>query len=215
MEKECPYSAKKSKMVRFNLNQIMNIFLVYLDPVSQGNTRWPVETIVDGLPDIENVTEALKSGPYGLCVYESANDVCDNQVVNIEFSNGATASFTMVAFTSAICERETRMHFTHGEIIGNANTFTVNDFRKRTSKVHHPVNEGGGHGGGDMGLIRSFVEAVGKKSQHILGTDIDEILNSHLTVFAAEKSRRIGNVVDCIAFEKEARGSCTQVEADV
>lgn len=169
---------------------------------------------MDGLPDIENVTEALGNGPYGLCVYESANDVCDNQVVNIEFSNGATASFTMVAFTSAICARETRMHFTHGEIIGNSNTFTVNDFRKRTSKVHHPINEGGGHGGGDIGLIRSFVDAVGRKHQDILGTDIDEILKSHLTVFAAEKSRRTGSVVDCVAFEKEARDSYTEVEAE-
>lgn len=56
--------------------------LVYLDAVSHGNTGWPVETIVDGLPDIENVTEALQNGPYGKCVYESDNDVCDHQVVH-------------------------------------------------------------------------------------------------------------------------------------
>ena len=54
--------------------------LVYLDPVSRGNTEWPVETIVDGVPDIENVTDALQNGPYGSCVYESNNDVCDHQV---------------------------------------------------------------------------------------------------------------------------------------
>lgn len=166
--------------------------------------------IQDGLPDIENISNALKNGPYGLCVYESANDVCDNQVVNIEFSNGATASFTMVAFTSAICERQTRLHFSHGEIIGNMSTFTVNDFRKRTSKVHRPVNEGGGHGGGDLGLIRSFVDAVLTNQQEKLGTDASDVLKSHLTVFAAEASRKEGVVVDCIAFEKEAREKWTQ-----
>jgi predicted dehydrogenase len=178
---------------------------VYLDPVAMGNTEWPVETIVDGLPDLENVTAALKNGPYGLCVYESANDVCDNQVVNIEFSNGSTASFTMVAFTSAICDRQTRLHFSHGEIIGDMRTFTVNDFRKGRSKVHHPNNEGGGHGGGDTGLIRSFVDAVGAKEQALLGTDIDDVLKSHLTVFAAEASRKQGSVVNCAAFEEQAR----------
>ncbi|CAA7259546.1 unnamed protein product [Cyclocybe aegerita] len=188
IEKDCAYSAKK----------------IYLDPVSHGNTGWPAETIVDGLPDIENVTEALNNGAYGLCVYESSNDVCDNQVVNIEFSNGSTASFTMVAFTFAICERQTRMHFTQGEIIGDMNSFTVTDFRTRTTRVHRPKNEGS-HGGGDLGLIRAFVQAVRENRQDYLGTDVNEILKSHLTVFAAERSRKEGSVVDCFVFEAEAK----------
>ncbi|KAF9534142.1 hypothetical protein CPB83DRAFT_866421 [Crepidotus variabilis] len=197
-ERDCAYSAKK----------------IYLSPVTYGNTGWPVETIVDGTPDIENVTHALDNGPYGLCVYESENDVCDNQVVNIEFSNGTTASFTMVAFTSAICERETRMYFSNGEIIGNMSTFTMTNFKTRVTKTHRPVNEGGGHGGGDMGLIRSFVEAVRTRQQNVLGTDAQDVLKSHLTVFAAEKSRREGRVVDCVEFEKEARKEAAEKEKD-
>lgn len=55
---------------------------VYLDPVAHGNTGWPAETIVDGVPDIESITNALQNGPYGKCVYESDNDVCDHQVLN-------------------------------------------------------------------------------------------------------------------------------------
>ena len=54
--------------------------LVYLDRVASGYTSWPVRPLVDGVPDIENVTDALAHGPYGKCVYESDNDVCDNQV---------------------------------------------------------------------------------------------------------------------------------------
>jgi hypothetical protein len=53
---------------------------VYFDPVSQGNLGWPASVIVDGVPDIENITDALQNGPYGKCVYESSNDVCDQQV---------------------------------------------------------------------------------------------------------------------------------------
>ncbi|KAI0921359.1 hypothetical protein AcW1_004644 [Taiwanofungus camphoratus] len=63
-ERDCAYSAKK----------------IYLDPVSKGNTGWPAATIVDGIADIENVTAALRMGSYGQCVYESDNNVCDNQV---------------------------------------------------------------------------------------------------------------------------------------
>lgn len=195
MEKECPYSAKR----------------VYLDPVARGANGWPMSAVVDGVPDIENITEALRTGPYGQCVYESENDVCDHQVVNLEFSDGSTASFTMVAYTSLICERQIRMHFTHGEIVGDMTNFTVTDFRKPSTKTYHPTSEGGGHGGGDTGLIRTFVEAVATGRQDVLGTDVGEVVKSHLTVFAAEASRREGRVVDCVEFEKEARAKVGKI----
>lgn len=111
----------------------------------------------------------------------------------------------MVAFTDAICDRKTHLHFTHGELIGDMKTFTVTDFRTRRTTTHHPKLEGGGHGGGDLGLIKTFIEAVRTGRQEILGTDVSEVLKSHLTVFAAEQSRREGKVVDCAAFEKAAR----------
>ncbi|KAN0097319.1 hypothetical protein V8E55_001765 [Tylopilus felleus] len=189
IENECPYSAKK----------------IYLGPVSQGDTHWPASTLVDGIPDIENITEALRNGPYGRCVYESDNDVCDHQVVNIEFSSGATASFTMVAYTSLICERQTRLHLTHGEIVGDMNKVTVTDFRTGKQTTHYPLNEGGGHGGGDLGLIRTFINAVRAGDQSILGVGVGDILTSHFTVFAAEQSRKEGKVVDCAQYEKIVR----------
>lgn len=55
-------------------------FLVYLDPVSNGCLGWPASVLTDGPPDIESITHALKTGPYGQCVYESENDVADHQV---------------------------------------------------------------------------------------------------------------------------------------
>ncbi|KAJ8515993.1 hypothetical protein ONZ45_g6671 [Pleurotus djamor] len=184
IERQCAYSAKK----------------IYLDPVSRGSTSWPSSTLIDGIPDIENITHALRTGPYGLCVYESRNDVCDHQVVNIQFSNGSTASFTMVAFTSLICERQTRMHLTKGEIVGDMREFEVAEFCSSDAQM------GGGHGGGDMGLMKAFVAAVREGDQSLLGTDVSEVLRSHLMVFAAEESRRNGgSVVDCVEFEREAR----------
>jgi len=188
-EAQCPYSAKK----------------VYVDRVASGHVGWPVSTLVDEIPDIENVTNAIQNGPYGQCVYESDNDVCDHQVVNIQYASGATVSFTMVAYTKLVCERQTRLHFTHGEIVGDMNTFTVTDFRTRRTTVHQPPHEGGGHGGGDLGLMRAFVEAVRTRQQELLGTDVTDVLRSHLTVFAAEQSRKTRSVIDCVEFENAAR----------
>jgi len=45
----------------------------------QGRTGWPL-SIVTEVPDIESVTEAINTGPYGRCVYDCDNDVVDNQV---------------------------------------------------------------------------------------------------------------------------------------
>ncbi|KAF8321742.1 streptomycin biosynthesis protein StrI [Clavulina sp. PMI_390] len=210
----CTYSAKR----------------IYYDPVARGSKEWPAAVIVDGLPDIENIGEALKNGPYGQCVYESPNDVVDHQVVNIEFSGGQTCAFTMVAYTEKICDRETRIHFTNGELIGDMKTFTTTYFTRlnvlgkderaaaggvvaseipgsKPARVHHKptVDEMSGHGGGDIGLIAAFVEAVKAGKQEILDVTVDDILNSHLTVFAAETSRREGRIVDVKEYEASVR----------
>ena len=66
----------------------------------------------------------------------------------------------MVAYTSLICDCQTRLHFTHGEIIRDMSTFTATDFRTGRKTTHPPKNEGSGHGGGDLGLVHAFVEAV-------------------------------------------------------
>ena len=36
------------------------------------------KSLVEEVPDIENMTEALRNGPYGKCVYDCDNDVVDN-----------------------------------------------------------------------------------------------------------------------------------------
>ena len=98
------------------------------------------------------------------------------------------------------------MHFTHGEIVGDMNQFTVTDFCSGLTTVHQPPAEAcAGHGGGDLGLVGTFVEAVRTRRQDLLGTDVTDVLRSHLAVFAAEHSRKTGTVVDCVEFENAAR----------
>jgi hypothetical protein len=83
----------------------------------------------------------------------------------------------------------------------------VYDFKTRTSKTYNPVNVPGvAHGGGDQGLSQAFIEAVTNRDQSRLGITTDDVLNSHLIVFAAEKARKETMVVDFGKFKDAAVG---------
>jgi len=181
----CAYSSKK----------------IYLDLVKTGHKGWPIHIITNSEPDIESVTEALKNGPYGICAFESDNDVCDNQVVNMEFEGGRTASFTMIAFSEEVCVRKTRIYGTQGEISCDGHSIRVFDFRD----PNHPLqftpeptftrSKMSGHGGGDWYLMDSFVAAVSFNDPSLILSGPKETLESHLIVFAAEKARKQNMVI--------------------
>lgn len=183
IEKDCPYSAKK----------------IYLaDRVLKGQTGWPVNVLT---PDttVEGVTEALRTGPYGRCVYACDNDVVDNQVVNIEFEGGCTASFVMIGL-SQIGGRKTTIFGTRGQITGDGSKITVFDFLTDTEKtIDTNASDSsilGGHGGGDGRIMEAFVAAVAEQDSSKILSGPDETLETHLAVFAAEKARKQGVVVN-------------------
>jgi len=175
IEPTCPYSAKK----------------IYLGFYNKGYRGWPLDVITEEVTE-DNVMEALRTGPYGRCVYACDNDVVDNQVVNMEFEGGRTASFVMTAFTKAE-DRRTQIFGTHGEIISNGPVLKWHDFRtNETTEIDtnaSEMNVMGGHGGGDYGIMDCFIRAVAEQdASHILSGP-DETLESHLMVFAAERAR--------------------------
>ncbi|KAJ4934384.1 hypothetical protein JOQ06_007181 [Pogonophryne albipinna] len=189
IEADCPYSARK----------------IYMDRVKQGNTGWPVSVICpNSFPDIESVTEALETGPYGRCVYECDNDVCSNQVVNMEFEGGLTAAFSMVAFTEEICKRKTTIYGSKGELSCDGHEVRVFDFLTQRSTKHSPLSGAprrfmsmSGHGGADYYLMDAFVSAVANNDPSLIRSGPEETLLSHLLVFEAERSRLEGRVVYC------------------
>ncbi|XP_062396560.1 uncharacterized protein zgc:154075 [Sardina pilchardus] len=188
VEANCPYSARK----------------IYLDAVKQGCVGWPVSVICSSsLPDIESVTEALCTGPYGRCVYECDNDVCSNQVVNMEFEGGLTAAFTMVAFTEEMCQRKTTIYGTRGELQYNGHDISVFDFlTQRSTKHSADLKAPGsfamkGHGGADYHLVDAFISAVASEDPALICSGPRETLASHRLVFEAERSRLENRVVFC------------------
>ena len=182
IESSCPYSAYK---------------IYFRDRFCKGARLWPVDVLT---PEVtaENLSEALRKGPYGRCVYACDNDVVDNQVVNMVFENGATASMTMTAFNPH-SGRLTRIFGTLGYIDTDSSVIRVTRFmddsvRTIDTKV---ANDGGilsGHGGGDFGLMDTFVRALSEDDPSLILSGVDETLESHLMVFAAEESRKKGSV---------------------
>lgn len=145
----------------------------------------------------EGIIKALNETPYGKCVYQSDNNVVDHQVVNMEFEGGATATFSMCGFTREQT-RIVQIMGTKGEIRGNMedNSISIYDFLTKHETIIKFDNPVGGHGGGDNGIVRTFLkdidnEAIQSKSSATVS------LRSHLMAFAAEESRlNKGNSID-------------------
>ena len=157
---------------------------------------------------------------FGRCVWESANDVCDDQVVTISWEddpiegmpshnrNSKTAVFHMIANTEAQCQRRGRIYGTKGEIVYDGAKIEVLDFASGEHKLHvpSPPRAKDAHGGGDSGLAFNFIEAVEavKNGEHsvnwaqreFIGCTLEDIIRSHAMVFAAEEARTSKKVVD-------------------
>ncbi len=181
VESECPYSAVK----------------IYLRRVAAGETGWPVDILASDVTE-DAVREALRTGPYGRCVYDCDNDVVDNQVVNLLFEQGQTASLTMTAFAEADF-RQTRIFGSKGELVGDGRTIRWFDFLTDAWREMDTDPDGrsslDGHGGGDQALMCAFVDAVRHEDQGRLSSGPQETLESHRMVFAAEKARAEQRVV--------------------
>ncbi len=182
IEPQCPYSAPR----------------LYLSCLGDPDRQfWPLSAVT--LDHTEaGVREALRTGPYGRCVYASDNDVVDHQVVSLEFADGATGSFTMTAFTP-FEQRKTRLFGTHGYVDGDGVRLRVVDFRSGAEEVLQTRTGNASlvadHGDGDGALVETFLAAVAANDPSLLNSDATTSLASHRVVWAAEEARRDGTVV--------------------
>ena len=165
----------------------------------------PIEDIT-----LEEKIEYLKHDVYGQCVYKTDDmDIVDRQCVSVEFENGSIATLNMI--TGASGGRNIHIVCEFGEIIGhlNENKLYVNIFDKLkiTFKDQYiDCNEKdelagensaiAGHFGGDYNLMREAVRYFNGVSKSVSVTKIDDSINGHLVVYAAELSRRESRIVD-------------------
>lgn len=138
----------------------------------------------------EGITNARKTNPYGRCVYRCDNDVCDHQVVCLEFENGVTAMFTVSAFSQEN-NRTIKLMETKGEVGGCVETGEIllkefSDMSETKIRISH---DGTKHFGGDGGLPEEFVRVIDDAENHG-GTSVDpRMFEAHMIVFAAEDAR--------------------------
>ena len=166
---------------------------------------WPTDVVCLEQTE-EALREALKTGPYGRCVYRCDNDVCDHMSAAMEFENGVTATFSLTAQTSA-CFRQIYIMCEGGEIEADGRTQQIvvrhhvsnqNDtFTERVIKVR---TNGSGHGGGDDGIMEDFAAAL-KSGETNSRSSISRSVESHLMACAMEQSRLTGQTVDMDEFK--------------
>ncbi len=187
----CPYNAKK----------------LYLE----SNSAW-FRTSSTMLPEPTDadVEEALRTTLYGKCVYKCDNDVVDHQVVNLEFDDGATVTFSMCAFNRG--GRELRIMGTKGELSGKfgSPTLSLYDFEtEKTTEIQIAdklVDDTiiGGHGGGDDGIMYAFSDLL-HGVENVALCDVAEAVDNHMIAFAAEESRLTGCVINMDEYKAEIK----------
>jgi predicted dehydrogenase len=145
-------------------------------------------------PSPEAVLEALRRGPYGRCVYRCDNDVVDNQLVNLTFANGITASLTMCAFTDR-CERIINLMGSRGQLRGNLEDSTLEllDFASGSRTIRQIHTPEGGHSGSDAVMMREFLRTLRAGAADSRSSAAVSV-ESHLMALAAEQSRLRGGV---------------------
>ena len=167
---------------------------------------WPTDVVCLEQTE-EALEEALKTGPYGRCVYRCDNNVCDHMSMILEFDNGVTATFSLTAQTSP-CHRDIHIMCEDGEILADDGKRQIL-VRKHVSSPGDTFEEriinirtnASGHGGGDAGIMEDFTASLsaGESTRSAISASVE----SHMMAFAMERSRLTGEAITLENFRRE------------
>lgn len=201
IESACPYST-----IRLYLDmQPFPDLVAQAEAAGPANfrpERWPFTVLT---PDVSlrGRRAALETGPYGRCVYRCDNDVVDHQIVTMELESGPSVALVMHghSYEEGRSMRYDGSRATLRARFGRTSEITVHDHR--TGAVEQiPVAAGGGHGGGDEGIMADFVRVLRGEIPPL--TSARASLESHLLAFAAEEARLNHTVIDMPTFRAQA-----------
>lgn len=165
---------------------------------------WPVTALGADL-SAEGRLQALQHGSYGRCVYRCDNDVVDHQVVSMETEQGSTVTLIMHGHSHEE-NRTMRYDGTRATLRGyfgyQGVGIDINDHLTGRRETIEIASQASGHGGGDFGIMRSFMQAMHGEEAAL--TTARESLESHLLAFAAEESRLSGNAIEMQEFRAQA-----------
>lgn len=193
IEENCPYSAMKLYYERDAMP-----FLVW-DGINK-----PMKEITK-----EDKLAFLKKDDYGRCAFNIEKaDIMDRQNLIVDFENGSCASFTLSAGS---CRADRYIHIVGeiGEIEGKieGKKITVRKYDLNQVYVEREIDIAelikvtvdpvlGGHSGGDFGIMYDIVRYLNGDRSSISITSIDDSVNGHLCVYAADESMETGKIVD-------------------
>ena len=193
---DCPEEIRK--------NCIYDVQSMYLDNCIMPWYPW--QCIGKNYEDVteEEKIESLKTyNPHGVCIYKAGGDIVDRQVLAVLFKNGSVATHT-VMLGAMRPGRTIWITGTKGEIEGKAEegTLYLRKYNKETSffteekiELVDKNEELGGHFGGDKALMRDFCTLMQGGEKTISCTSIDDSINGHLLVYAADRSMKTGKAV--------------------
>ena len=168
--------------------------------------NWPAAVLTDDQSEA-GLREAIRTGPYGRCVYHCDNNVCDHQVTILKFENGVTATFNLSGFTNLmtrtmkIMGEDGEIRASEAENVIEVTRFAGNSTEKSESEIIRPEQSTSGHNGGDSGIVDDFLSMMEGRDS-VSATEIHESVESHMMACAAEEARLTGSVVNLTEFRK-------------
>lgn len=191
LERKCPFSA-----IRQYIDMNIMPFLVW-DGLNEED--------FDKIPK-EKKLAYLKTSNFGRCAFLAGGDIVDRQNAIFSFANGSLCSFTLSGGT-AKADRYLHIVGEKGEIEGKVmedsyvlRTYDPDSFavKEETINVSNEVVNNakyGGHSGGDFMIMHDLCAYLNGDHSSPSITSIDDSINGHLCVYAAEESRKKNKIV--------------------